>query len=302
MLTVENKPLKKCRICGLEANNQNDLIQFVKDSTRSYQRTNTCKKCHSSKYHPPKPKPNYLRKCRKCGLEAKTSQELELFTPDKACSYGRKTICKYCLNKSRLKPKPPYLRKCRECGLIALTEEDLELFSKSKQHYYGRAKICKECENAKRSKGGIYFDRVSAHHRNWRKKNPHIRKSYQSRSVFFGGKHVLLEKSPRTNICTNCGRRHPQDLKYQTVMHHWFYDEANVLAGSVEICNKCHPELPKARWTECEGDNCTVIKYDADLYAKCPVCGEHNPIWDEALNKEYIKRIPQRLLSHGITV
>lgn len=37
-----------------------------------------------------------FRKCKECGLEAHTEEELELFKKDKKSKYGRSTTCKEC--------------------------------------------------------------------------------------------------------------------------------------------------------------------------------------------------------------
>jgi len=42
-----------------------------------------------------------LRKCRMCGKEANTIDELELFMKDKTHKHGRQNICKECLSKKR---------------------------------------------------------------------------------------------------------------------------------------------------------------------------------------------------------
>lgn len=39
---------------------------------------------------------NFLRKCKVCGLEAHTEQELELFTKNKGTLYGRENTCRKC--------------------------------------------------------------------------------------------------------------------------------------------------------------------------------------------------------------
>lgn len=44
-----------------------------------------------------------LRKCRKCGLEAFTTEDLELFKQSKRSPHGRATHCKNCYNKDVLK-------------------------------------------------------------------------------------------------------------------------------------------------------------------------------------------------------
>jgi len=45
--TVEVKPLRKCRVCGLEAHSLEDLDQFIKDKECQYSRRNFCKNCSS---------------------------------------------------------------------------------------------------------------------------------------------------------------------------------------------------------------------------------------------------------------
>ena len=41
-----------------------------------------------------------LRECTKCGLEAHTEEDLELFKKDKNLPYGRSTICKKCVREN----------------------------------------------------------------------------------------------------------------------------------------------------------------------------------------------------------
>ena len=104
-----SKPLRKCRVCGLEAWNEAELELFTKDGSCTHGRQQICKKCKSKevmrkralKPKPPKPKKQkpYLRKCKDCGLEAKTEADLELFRLDKKKPYGRDTWCKECFNK-----------------------------------------------------------------------------------------------------------------------------------------------------------------------------------------------------------
>lgn len=43
-----------------------------------------------------------LRKCRECGLEAHTEEDLELFTKSKKGKYGRGNLCKGCNSKRGL--------------------------------------------------------------------------------------------------------------------------------------------------------------------------------------------------------
>jgi len=96
-----SKPLRKCRVCGLEAWIEKDLELFVKRVKQPHGRDNQCKSCYSQ--HLRKTKPPYLRKCRYCGIEARTNEELELFTKRKNAPYGRHTICKKCQNINNIK-------------------------------------------------------------------------------------------------------------------------------------------------------------------------------------------------------
>ena len=90
-----------------------------------------------------------LRKCRSCGLEAYTEQDLELFVKAKDLPYGRETQCKKCHNEHRtkLKPQGNYLKKCNTCGLEAKNIEELDLFVKYKNMLFGRRNMCKKCKN-----------------------------------------------------------------------------------------------------------------------------------------------------------
>jgi len=45
-----------------------------------------------------KPNPDYLRRCRVCGVEARNESELELFKPHKPSPHRRAALCKACYN------------------------------------------------------------------------------------------------------------------------------------------------------------------------------------------------------------
>ena len=119
-----------------------------------------------------------LRVCRVCGLEAFTEEDLENFVKEKRLPYGRKAICKPCMNKyvydrsgAKHRKNTPYLRKCIVCGLEAWTEEDLELFKKGKTSKHNRANICKKCDSERKKK---YYE---AHRK---KSNDASRKYYET--------------------------------------------------------------------------------------------------------------------------
>ncbi len=98
-----NEPLRKCIRCGLEAWIEDDLEKFVKAKDHKYGRRSECKVCFSKKQSEydklrrqklREQKP--LRKCRTCGLEAWTEDDLELFAKAKKNKYGRRNQCKKC--------------------------------------------------------------------------------------------------------------------------------------------------------------------------------------------------------------
>jgi len=86
--------LRKCRVCGLEAHNEQDLERFNKSKDCRHGRDNLCKSCANK--HLKRPQSAYLRKCRKCGLEAYNEEELEKFVKAKKMLYERNNLCKKC--------------------------------------------------------------------------------------------------------------------------------------------------------------------------------------------------------------
>jgi len=94
---------------------------------------------------------NPLRKCKSCGTEAWTEEDLELFKKHNKLLYGRDNICKQCNNKQQREKhpyiKPTYLRKCRVCGLEAHDNKTLTTFERNKRLPHGYDNICKECRN-----------------------------------------------------------------------------------------------------------------------------------------------------------
>ena len=113
-----------------------------------------------------------LRKCRYCGLEASTENELEMFKKHKDSKYGREETCKYCHNEYKDTPYPTnrkrkqrtsWLRKCTQCGKEANVIEELSIFCTDKHMNYGRKNLCIDCNNT------LYVYP-------WKKKHP-IRKS-----------------------------------------------------------------------------------------------------------------------------
>ena len=120
------------------------------------------------------------------------------------------------------------LRKCKVCGKEAHDEEDLKLFRVGQKNKYNRRNICKKCYNASpRTK--VMRDESN------RKTNP--------KHFYFKDHNILPKNNPRTNICSNCLRRYPQELKKQTFIHHEEYINDDPLAHTIELCNSCHSRL-----------------------------------------------------------
>ena len=124
------------------------------------------------------------------------------------------------------------LRKCYVCGLEAQSIESLELFSIAKDCLYGRQNICKVCLSTRYAKGGKYY-----------KKTKIYQNKIDKKRLFFDGKTLRLDKNPRTNICSKCGKKYPEELIKQTHLHHIKYDKDNPLAYTIELCTSCHAKI-----------------------------------------------------------
>lgn len=123
------------------------------------------------------------------------------------------------------------LRVCRDCGKEALTESDLELFARDKDVSYGRKNLCKSC--------------AAIRQKEWRKNHPYYCRRYYAKRINYKGKSITLDKSPRQNICSSCGKKYPEELKNQTCIHHDKYDDEDVLLYTRELCGSCHNKLRK---------------------------------------------------------
>ena len=85
-----------------------------------------------------------MRKCKDCGLSAKTEEILNLFVKNKKCLYGRKNICKQCHNIRSLanNAKPEVRKRTRSSQLknrYGITYEEFEKMFSAQE---GRCKIC----------------------------------------------------------------------------------------------------------------------------------------------------------------
>lgn len=101
--------LRICKKCGFIAHDEIELELFAKGVGYIHGRLQLCKKCFNEGNREKRnierslrPKIKYLRKCRRCGLEAITKEDLELFTTDNRLKYGKDTICKKCYSIIRI--------------------------------------------------------------------------------------------------------------------------------------------------------------------------------------------------------
>jgi len=139
------------------------------------------------------------------------------------------------------------LRVCRVCGLKAYTEDDLELFRQDKRAPYGHSTLCKKCHRERYRKGGIYGKQTLKRAKEYRRRNPDKIKKLNERlnplGIRFKSKWIYLGYNPRKNICSECGKKYPEELKIQIQLHHDKYDPKNPLAHTRELCASCHTKL-----------------------------------------------------------
>jgi len=181
-----------------------------------------------------------LRKCTNCGLEAFTKNDLTLFVNgSNRNKYGKINLCTLCsreLANTRYRYKEfanvrnffnmatSPLRKCKFCGLEAWDEKELIRFASASglRGTHGKYNICKQCYSKK-----------------------YVKKEYSLNRINFKNKTINLDKNPRINTCSNCGKSYPDELTTQTHLHHFKYDESNPTKYTIELCNSCHQAVHK---------------------------------------------------------
>lgn len=139
------------------------------------------------------------------------------------------------------------LRKCNDCGLEAIHNFELILFVKNPNSKYGRSNLCRPCSRVRqleyrkfnRDKIRNWRERNRDYMKNWIKEHP----DYMKRNYIFNGRLITADENPRTNICHECGKSYPDELKRQTSIHHLAYAPDNPLAWTVELCTPCHITL-----------------------------------------------------------
>ena len=62
------------------------------------------------------------------------------------------------------------------------------------------------------------------------------------------GKNYTLKENPRIGVCSRCFRSKARGEIKRTAMHHTSYDPTDVLANTVELCNRCHSQIHPGRY------------------------------------------------------
>lgn len=102
--------LRKCTVCGLEARTQQELNLFVSHSGSKHRRMNKCKPCFTEymsqrQKNCREAKRPWLKKCRRCGVEAQSEKEFKFFKEDSYIKYLNKNICLACETEQKLNKK-----------------------------------------------------------------------------------------------------------------------------------------------------------------------------------------------------
>lgn len=102
--------LRKCTVCGLEARTQQELNLFVSHSGSKHRRMNKCKPCFTEymgkrQKNLREAKRPWLKKCRRCGVEAQSEKEFKFFKEDSYIKYLNKNICLACETEQKLNKK-----------------------------------------------------------------------------------------------------------------------------------------------------------------------------------------------------
>lgn len=98
-------------------------------------------------------------------------------------------------------------------------------------------KICSNCQSQETYKNQWYYHNNKSFCKKCQNKlfvNPKWHPLTNNKRIKFMGKVILLDRNPRTGICSKCG------VKRVTNLHHLLYDELDPLAYTIELCQSCH--------------------------------------------------------------
>lgn len=62
----------------------------------------------------------------------------------------------------------------------------------------------------------------------------------KSKMIIFKGKQRILKKTPRTGYCSWCPNNTHNKTCKRTNIHHFEYDDNDLLKYTIEICASCH--------------------------------------------------------------
>lgn len=115
------KILRKCLGCGIEATNEKELNNFIKDKykPKNYFTKPWCKSCNAKNARIRKTGPVHgpflIKRCSDCYSLAQSMIDMKnRFVKDKGCKYGYSNLCKSCNSKrakTHAKENPEMLKK-----------------------------------------------------------------------------------------------------------------------------------------------------------------------------------------------
>lgn len=140
-----------------------------------------------------------IRKCTKCGVEAFTYEDLELFNKDSRLPYGRTTICKKCCAIKHNK----WMRDNKE-KLSIWRREDFRKKQELLAEYIGGIK-CSKCGFTHTS-----FVPFDFHHINPKEKDASI-----SDAINRSWNNLIKEVDKCILLCSNCHRIEHERLRHE---------------------------------------------------------------------------------------
>ena len=86
-----------------------------------------------------------LRKCNTCGLEAHTQEDLELFTKNKTCLYGRTRECNVCHNKRKNRYRKNNPKPYRDSNIKSMCKTRYKITFKEYKERMATSDCCEIC-------------------------------------------------------------------------------------------------------------------------------------------------------------